>query len=92
MLTLNGSVSLWRYLQAYGDIGFLKNKNRTAFFAYDSGIRLDLILDYFELYFPIVKFGLKSVKIIIQIKLDLYSLQIFQNWLDYFAEDGLASV
>ena len=53
MTTLNGSFSLWRYLQAYGDIGFLKNKNRTAFFAYDSGIRLDLILDYFELYFPI---------------------------------------
>jgi len=51
--TLNGSISLWRYLQAYGDIGFLKNKNSKTFFAYDSGIRLDLVLDYFELYFPI---------------------------------------
>ena len=53
MTTLNGSISLWRYLQAYGDIGLLKNKNRTTFFAYDSGIRIDLILDYFGVVFSI---------------------------------------
>ena len=52
MTTLNTSISIWRYVQAYGDIGVLKNNDEKPFFAYDSGIRIDLILDYFELYFP----------------------------------------
>ena len=51
--TLNASASIWRYIQAYGDVGFIKNKGNRPFFGYDSGIRLDLILDYFELYFPV---------------------------------------
>lgn len=51
--TLNASASIWRYIQAYGDVGFIKNKGNKPFFGYDSGIRLDLILDYFELYFPV---------------------------------------
>lgn len=53
LTTLNASASIWRYIQAYGDIGLVKNKNRNAYFAYDSGIRLDLITDYFEVYFPV---------------------------------------
>lgn len=53
MATLNASASIWRYVQFYGDVGFLKNKEYDAYFAYDSGIRLDLIIDYFELYFPV---------------------------------------
>ena len=51
--TLNASASIWRYVQAYGDVGFIKNKGNKPFFGYDSGIRIDLIIDYFELYFPV---------------------------------------
>lgn len=51
--TANVSTSIWRYIQAYGDIGFIKNKYSDAKFVYDSGIRLNLVEDYFELYFPV---------------------------------------
>ncbi len=51
--TLNVSSSIWNYIQAYGDIGLVKNKNQDAKFVYDSGIRVNLVQDYFELYFPV---------------------------------------
>ncbi|WP_296316457.1 metalloprotease [Winogradskyella sp. UBA3174] len=51
--TANFSTSIWRYIQAYGDIGLVKNKFSSANFVYDSGIRLNLVEDYLELYFPI---------------------------------------
>lgn len=51
--SLNASVSVWNWIEIYGDIGFIKNKNLNAKFLYDSGIRLNLVTDYFELYFPL---------------------------------------
>lgn len=51
--TSNFSISIWRYIQAYGDLGFVKNKDISADFVYDSGIRLNLVQDYFEIYFPV---------------------------------------
>ena len=51
--TLNGSASIWKYVQAYGDIGFIKNKFQSPEFVYDSGVRLNLITDYLEVYFPL---------------------------------------
>ncbi|MCT4630482.1 metalloprotease [Winogradskyella sp.] len=53
MTTANFSTSIWRYIQAYGDIGFVKSKFDNAHFVYDSGVRLNLVEDYFELYFPV---------------------------------------
>lgn len=53
MSTVNMSTTLWKYIQAYGDIGLVKNKHQEAKFVYDSGIRLNLVTDYFEVYFPI---------------------------------------
>ena len=53
MTTANFSTSIWRYIQAYGDAGIVKNKYQSAKFVYDSGIRLTLVEDYFEIYFPI---------------------------------------
>ena len=52
LTTLNASASIWKFIQAYGDIGFLKNKGNTSLFVYDAGIRLNLITDYFEIHFP----------------------------------------
>jgi hypothetical protein len=53
MTTINSSASIWKYIEAYGDLGLVKNKGNNAEFVYDSGIRLNLLTDYFELYFPV---------------------------------------
>lgn len=51
--TLNASYSLWNWIEAYGDVGFIKSKGFAEKFIYDSGIRLNFVPDYFELYFPV---------------------------------------
>ena len=51
--TTNASMSIWRWIEGYGDVGFIRNKGESARFVYDSGIRLNLVTDYFELYFPV---------------------------------------
>uniref|UniRef100_UPI004048897A metalloprotease n=1 Tax=Mariniflexile sp. TaxID=1979402 RepID=UPI004048897A len=51
--TANVSTTLWKYILVYGDVGVLKNKFDNAHFVYDSGIRINLVTDYFEVYFPL---------------------------------------
>ena len=51
--TLNGSFNIWNWIEVYSDIGLYKNKNIQPKFIYDSGIRLNLVPDYFELYFTV---------------------------------------
>ena len=51
--TVNTSTTIWRYIMAYGDIGVVNSKGSSPTFVYDSGIRLNLVQDYFELYLPI---------------------------------------
>jgi hypothetical protein len=51
--TLNASYSIWNWIEAYGDIGLVKNSNQKEQFLFDSGIRFNLLTDYFELFFPI---------------------------------------
>jgi hypothetical protein len=53
MSTVNTSTTLWKYILAYSDIGLVKNKFSNVKFVYDSGIRVNLVTDYFEIYFPI---------------------------------------
>ncbi|WP_367175039.1 aminopeptidase [Flavobacterium sp.] len=53
MATINASYSIWSWIEGYGDIGFIKNKDINPKFVYDSGIRLNLVTDYFELFFPV---------------------------------------
>ena len=53
MATTNASINLWKWIELYGDVGLMKNRNQNARFVYDSGIRLNLVTDYFELYFPL---------------------------------------
>ncbi len=54
ILTLNNSIGLWKWIELYGDIGFIKRKGQASRFLYDSGLRLNLVPDYFELFFPLV--------------------------------------
>lgn len=51
--TVNGSTTIWKWIFAYADAGLVKNKNHSAKFLYDSGIRASIIQDYFEIFFPV---------------------------------------
>jgi len=53
LTTMNVGTSIWKYIHAYGDIGLVKNKKQKANFVYDSGIRINLVKDYFEIFFPV---------------------------------------
>lgn len=53
MTTVNASFNIWNWIEVYGDAGFFKNKYTDPEFVYDSGLRLNLLPDYFELYFPV---------------------------------------
>lgn len=50
---VNSSTTLWKYILFYGDIGLVKNKHKSPHFVYDSGIRINLVTDYFEIYLPL---------------------------------------
>lgn len=53
MTTVNASFNIWNWIEVYGDAGMFKNHYTSPEFVYDSGIRLNLLPDYFELYFPV---------------------------------------
>jgi hypothetical protein len=53
MATMNTSFNLWRWIELYGDAGLVKNTGLNTKFVYDSGVRLNLVTDFFELYFPV---------------------------------------
>ncbi|MEC5166802.1 hypothetical protein RCH18_002551 [Flavobacterium sp. PL11] len=51
--SFNASYNIWNGIEAYGDIEIIKNEFSYQRVIYDSGIRLNLVSDYFELYIPI---------------------------------------
>ena len=53
MLSINASIGIWKWIELYGDIGTLKNQGRNSVSYFDSGIKLNLVQDYFELFFPL---------------------------------------
>jgi hypothetical protein len=54
LTALNGNASIWRWIQMYGDVGLFKNSSQNTRFVYDSGIHLNLVPGYFELFFPVL--------------------------------------
>ncbi|NGX85036.1 M1 family metallopeptidase [Aequorivita sp. KMM 9714] len=53
MVTANASTNIWKWIYAYGDVGLVHNTHSGTTAVFDSGIRLSLVADYFELYFPL---------------------------------------
>ncbi len=53
MLTTNLNIGLWKWIEGYLDIGTLKDKGKKPRYFYGTGLRLNLLPDFFELYFPI---------------------------------------
>ncbi len=51
--TFNGSFNIWNWFEVYGDVGLIKSRYQSPRFIYDNGFRLNLVTDYFELYFPV---------------------------------------
>ncbi len=53
ILSVNTSCTIWDWIEVYGDVGTFKNQGFKSQYIYDSGIRLNFVQDYFELYLPI---------------------------------------
>ena len=53
IVALNGGITIWQWIEAYGGIAFIKNSNKRMQFDYESGIRLNILTDYFELFLPV---------------------------------------
>ncbi len=53
ILTSNVSIGIWRFVELYADAGFLKSRQEDARFKYDTGIRLNFIHNFLEVYFPL---------------------------------------
>ncbi|MEP6260777.1 MAG: metalloprotease [Gillisia sp.] len=53
LTTINASTNLWKWIFVYGDVGLVKNQYAPAHFVYDSGLRVSLVQDYFEVFFPV---------------------------------------
>lgn len=53
IFTFNASFNIWNWIEIYGDAGTFKNRGFNAKYIYDSGIHLNLVQDYFELFLPV---------------------------------------
>ncbi len=53
IFTVNASFNIWNWIEIYGDAGTYKNQGINPKYIYDSGVHLNLVQDYFELFFPV---------------------------------------
>ncbi|MDO4764159.1 MAG: aminopeptidase, partial [Flavobacteriaceae bacterium] len=53
ILALNTDVPIWKIFGIYMDLGMYKNKGNLARFVWDSGVRLSLVPNVLEVYFPV---------------------------------------
>ena len=53
MLTTNLNIGIWKWIEGYLDLGMLKDDLGESRYFYGSGLRLNLLPDFFELYFPV---------------------------------------
>ena len=52
MVSTNLGISLWKWVELYSDFGVIKNSGTVVRGYYDSGIRLNLLPDFLEIYLP----------------------------------------
>ena len=53
IISLNSGITIWQWIEAYAGIAAIKNLNYSLRTQYETGIRLNLLTDYFELYLPL---------------------------------------
>ncbi|KUJ50885.1 aminopeptidase [Chryseobacterium sp. JAH] len=51
--SLNVDTSVWKIFHIYADAGLYKNKNNPTQFIWDSGVKVRVIPDFLEIYFPV---------------------------------------
>ncbi|BAV95006.1 gluzincin family metallopeptidase [Ichthyobacterium seriolicida] len=51
--SLNTTITLWKWMELYGDLAYLKRDNQNEKYFYETGIRLNLVEDFLEFYFPL---------------------------------------
>ena len=53
LVSLNTGVSIWKWVELYGDVALIKRKHQKLTHGYDTGIHLNLVDNYFQLFFPV---------------------------------------
>ena len=53
IVSTNVDGHVWKWFNIYGDIGVYKNKYQTTQFIWDSGVKVKVIPDFLEIYFPV---------------------------------------
>lgn len=53
LLSTNSSIGLWKWVEAYNGIAFLKNRSERLYFGYENGVRFNFIHNILEVYFPL---------------------------------------
>ncbi|TXD53685.1 MULTISPECIES: M1 family metallopeptidase [unclassified Polaribacter] len=53
MLSFNSSIGIWRWVEFYNDVAFLKSRENPVYFGYNNGVRLNFIHNILEIYFPL---------------------------------------
>jgi hypothetical protein len=53
MLTAQTTTTLWRWIEAYAEVGWLKNSNQKTQTHWGTGVSFNLIPDFFEVHFPV---------------------------------------
>ena len=51
--SFNVDTSVWKIFHIYADAGIYKNKNNPTQFIWDSGVKVRVIPDFLEIYFPV---------------------------------------
>jgi hypothetical protein len=51
--SVNVDTSVWKIFHVYADAGVYDNKNRSTKFIWDSGVKVRVIPDFLEIYFPV---------------------------------------
>lgn len=63
IFVIGSGVTLWKWVESYFDYGFFKQKSKKLVTGYDLGLKLNIVENYLELYFPVLnsdEFILKS--------------------------------
>ena len=53
LLSTNTHVSIWKFLEVYGDVGLYANRNENTQFIWDTGVRFNFVPEILEFYFPV---------------------------------------
>lgn len=53
LISTNLMASVWKWIELYGDVALSKNFNQSINYYWGAGVRVNLVPDYLELYFPV---------------------------------------